>query len=168
MTKTESLQALLLDELRDLYHAEMQLTDALPNFVGSATDRALKTVLAEHLEQTHGQIIRLKRIFQLLDTEAVGKKCKAMLGLIAEAEDVIANQATPALRDAALIASVQKIEHYEIAGYGTVRTFAELLGHDQVSRWLQETLDEEAQADIRLSELSNSINPRAQVAVGAE
>lgn len=168
MTRVESLHGLLLEELKDLYHAEQQLTAALPKLIEAASDSTLKASIAEHLEQTHGQIKRLERVFELLDSVPRTKKCKAMEGLIKEAEDTIAENYPPAVKDAALICAAQKIEHYEIAGYGTVRTFAELLGHEEAARLLQEILDEENTADVTLSELSNSVNPRAQIAVGAE
>lgn len=168
MSKIDSLHGLLLEELKDLYHAEQQQTAALPRMIDAATDSTLKASLAEHLEQTHGQIKRLERVFELLDATPKTKKCKAMDGLIKEADDSVSENYTPQVRDAALICAVQKMEHYELASYGTVRTFAELLGHEEAARLLQEILDEENTADVTLSELSNSVNPRAQIAVGAD
>lgn len=168
MSKIDSLHGLLVEELKDLYHAEHQLTAAMPRMVDAATDSTLKASLAEHLEQTHAQIKRLARVFELLDATPKTKKCKAMEGLLKEADDTIGENYTAAVKDAAIICAAQKIEHYEIASYGTVRTFAELLGHEEAARLLQEILDEENTADVTLSELSNSVNPRAQIAVGAD
>lgn len=162
MAKTTTLQELLIDELKDLYSAETQLTKALPKMAKAATDEALKAGFEEHLDQTHEHIARLDRAMELLAASPKGKTCKAMKGLIAEGEEKIKEDASPAVKDAALIGAAQKVEHYEIAGYGTVRTFAELLGEDEVVALLQETLDEEAETDRKLTELASSLNLKAE------
>lgn len=161
MPKTTTLQELLIDELKDLYSAETQLTKALPKMAKAASDEKLKAGFEEHLDQTHEHIARLDRAMELLDASPKGKTCKAMKGLIAEGEEKIEEDAAPAVKDAALIGAAQKVEHYEIAGYGTVRTYAELLGEDEVVSLLQETLDEEAETDRKLTVLASSLNLQA-------
>jgi len=162
MSKTTTLHELLVDELRDLYNAETQLTKALPKMAKAASDETLKAGFEEHLDQTHEHIARLERAMELLDAPTKGKTCKAMKGLIAEGEEKINEDASPAVRDAALIGAAQKVEHYEIAGYGTVRTYAELLGEEEVVSLLQETLDEEAETDRKLTQLASSLNLKAE------
>jgi len=162
MAKTTSLHDLLIEELKDLYSAETQLTKALPKMAKAANDEALRAGFEEHLEQTQEHIVRLDRVMELLDASPEGKTCKAMKGLVAEGEDTIDEDASPAVKDAALICAAQKVEHYEIAGYGTVRTFAELLGQDEVVALLQETLDEESETDRKLTALASSLNLKAE------
>lgn len=162
MSKTTTLHELLIDELKDLYNAETQLTKALPKMAKAATDESLKAGFEEHLDQTHEHIARLDRAMELLDASPKGKTCKAMKGLLAEGEEKIKEDAAPAVKDAALIGAAQKVEHYEIAGYGTVRTYAELLGEDEVVSLLQETLDEEAETDRKLTQLASSLNLKAE------
>ncbi len=162
MSKTTSLHELLIDELQDLYNAETQLTKALPKMAKAATDESLKAGFEEHLDQTHEHIARLERAMELLEAPTKGKTCKAMKGLIAEGEEKIKEDASSAVKDAALIGAAQKVEHYEIAGYGTVRTYAELLGEDEVVSLLQETLDEEAETDRKLTQLASSLNLKAE------
>ena len=152
----------MIEELKDLYSAETQLTKALPKMAKAANDEALKAGFEEHLSQTHEHIARLDRVMELLDSSPKGKTCKAMKGLVAEGDEKIHEDASPAVKDAALICAAQKVEHYEIAGYGTVRTFAELLGQDEVVSLLQETLDEEAETDRKLTELASSLNLKAE------
>lgn len=164
MPKTNTLQDLLIDELKDLYSAETQLTKALPKMAKAANDEGLRAGFEEHLDQTHEHIARLDRVMELLDASPKGKTCKAMKGLVAEGEEKIDEDASPAVKDAALICAAQKVEHYEIAGYGTVRTFAELLGQDEIVSLLQETLDEEAETDRKLTELASSLNLKAESA----
>ena len=161
MSKTATLHELLVEELRDLYNAETQLTKALPKMAKAATDESLKAGFEEHLDQTHEHIARLERAMELLDAPTKGKTCKAMKGLIAEGEEKIKEDASPSVRDAALIGAAQKVEHYEIAGYGTVRTYAELLGEEEVVSLLQQTLDEEAETDRKLTQLASSLNLKA-------
>jgi ferritin-like metal-binding protein YciE len=153
----ESLHDLYVEELRDLYNAENQLLKALPRMAKAASHEDLKAAFTEHLEVTRGQVERLERIFNDLGVKAKGKKCDAMEGLIEEARDLMAEDAEPSVLDAALIAAAQKVEHYEMAGYGCVRTFARLLGYGEAADLLQETLDEEGEADKTLTELAETI-----------
>ncbi|HEX3148603.1 MAG TPA: ferritin-like domain-containing protein [Gemmataceae bacterium] len=152
-----SLRDLYVDELKDLYNAENQLLKALPRMAKAATHPELKAAFTEHLEVTHGQISRLEGVFKELGEKPTGKKCKAMEGLIDEAKEILDEDADPNVLDAALIACAQRVEHYEMAGYGCVRTFARLLGYEKASSRLQETLDEEGEADHKLTELAESI-----------
>lgn len=166
--KLESLQDLFVDELKDLYNAENQLLKALPKMAKAAHHPDLKQAFTDHLEETRGQVERLEQIFKGLDGSPKGKKCKAMEGLVEEGKEIIEQSADPAVKDAALIAAAQRVEHYEIAGYGCVRTFARLLGNDEAADLLQETLDEEAAADKKLTDLAETvINAEAEVASGA-
>lgn len=160
--KLESLHDLFVDELKDLYNAENQLVKALPKMAKAAASDELRTAFEEHLHETQGQVERLETIFHQMDVSPKGKKCQAMQGLIEEGKTRIDEDAEDAVRDAALIAAAQRVEHYEIAGYGTVRTYAQLLGLDEAVDLLQETLDEEAAADQKLSDLARNINAEAQ------
>lgn len=162
MAKTTTLHELLIDELKDLYSAEKQLTRALPKMAKAASDDSLKAGFEEHLDQTHEHIARLDRAMELLEASPNGKTCKAMKGLIEEGAEKIEEDASAAVKDAALIGAAQKVEHYEIAGYGTVRTYAELLGEDEVVSLLQETLEEEAETDRKLTVLASSLNLKAE------
>lgn len=152
--KLSTLRDLLVEELRDLYSAEVQLTKALPKMAKAASSEELSAAITAHLEETHGQIERLDRAFELLDAAPGRKKCKAMEGLIAEGKETIAEDAEAAVHDAALIAAAQRVEHYEIAGYGCARTFARILGEEQVADLLQQTLEEESAADEKLTEIA--------------
>ncbi len=152
-----SLHDLYVEELKDLYSAENQLLKALPQMAKKATAKELKAAFTEHLGVTQTQIERLTQIFTELDVSPKGKKCKAMEGLVAEGKDVIDETGNPSVIDAALIASAQRVEHYEMAGYGCVRTFANLLGYTDAVALLQETLDEEGDADKKLTELAETI-----------
>ncbi len=163
MSKVTSLKELLIEELQDLYSAETQLVKALPLMSKAASHDELKAGFDEHLEQTREHVDRLEEALKLLGgSVSKSKKCKAMEGLIAEGSEKIKLDADPAIRDAALIGAAQKVEHYEIAGYGTARSFAEQLGLDEVADILQETLDEEAETDDKLTALSESINEEAE------
>ena len=153
----DSLHDLYVDELKDLYSAENQLLKALPRLAKAATAPELKAAFTEHLEVTRKQVERLDRIFGELGVSPKGKKCKAMEGLIEEGKEVIEQDGDPAVIDAALIAAAQRVEHYEMAGYGCVRTFAALLGYDDAAALLQATLDEEGEADKRLTELAETV-----------
>jgi len=163
--KLDSLHDVFVEELKDLYNAETQLTKALPRMAKAATSQELRTAFENHLSETERQVERLETIFRQLETSPKGKKCKAMTGLIEEGKDVIDADGANAVKDAALIAAAQRVEHYEIAGYGTVRTYAQLLGFDEAANLLQETLDEEAAADEKLTGLAQNINVEAQSAV---
>lgn len=157
-----SFDELLVEQLEDLYDAEQRITKALPKMAEAARSSTLKSAFQEHLRQTQNQVTRLEQVFQMLGKSAKSKTCEAMKGLVAEGEEVISSSGNPDVKDAALIAAAQRVEHYEIAGYGTARTFAERLGRHDAARLLQETLDEEAATDKKLSSLAEqSINPRA-------
>ena len=162
--KLESLHDLFVDELKDLYNAETQLTKALPKMAKAAASEELRTAFEDHLKETEHQVERLETIFKELEASPKGKKCKAMAGLIQEGSEMIEADGPDAVKDAALIAAAQRVEHYEMAGYGTVRTYAQLLGFDEAANLLQETLDEEAAADEKLNELAKNINVEAQSA----
>lgn len=159
----ENFEELYLEELRDIYSAETQLVKALPKVAKACTTPALKQAVEEHLEVTKGQIQRLEQIFQDMDEKPTGHHRKAMEGLIKESYDTIEEMEEGVLLDAAIIVGAQKIEHYEIAGYGSVRTFAEQLGYDEHVELLQATLDEEGDADDALTNLAmNEVNPAAE------
>jgi len=158
----ESLGDLFVDELRDLYNAETQLLKALPQMASASSSSELRQAFEEHLTQTEGHVQRLENIFQNLGEKPTGKVCKAMKGLVAEGEEVIDQDAEPAVKDAAIIAAAQRVEHYEIAGYGSARNFAKLIGDKEAAAILQETLDEEGAADKKLTKLADgSINREA-------
>ena len=152
-----SLRDLLVTELKDLYNAENQLLKALPKMAKAASSPDLKAAFTEHLEVTRRQVERLETIFADLGTSPKGKKCKAMEGLVEEGKEVIDEDGDPAVKDAALIAAAQRVEHYEIAGYGCARTFAQLLGHANAAALLQETLTEEGDADKKLTALAETV-----------
>lgn len=152
--KLNSLENLYIDQLQDLYDAEQQLVQALPKMANAATSSDLRQGFQQHLDQTRTQMQRLERIFADLGQTPTGKRCEAMHGLIKEGEQVIQMQGDPMVKDAALIAAAQRVEHYEIAGYGTVRTYADHLGYDDASSLLQDTLDEEAETDEKLTTLA--------------
>jgi len=156
--KTKGFQDLLELELKDLYSAEKQITKALPKMAKAATNDDLKAAFETHLEETEGQIERLEQIFKQLDISfARVEKCKAMEGLIEEGKEIMEEDLEPEVLDAALICAAQKVEHYEIAGYGCARTFAQQLGHADVADLLQETLDEEGTTDKKLTEIAESV-----------
>jgi ferritin-like metal-binding protein YciE len=159
--KLASLHDLFVDQLKDLYSAENQLIKALPKMAKAASSKDLKKGFEGHLEQTKTHIERLEQIFEKLEVSPKGKKCKAMEGLIEEGKEAIEEDAEPEVRDAGLIAAAQRVEHYEMAGYGCVRTYAELMGHDDAVELLQTTLDEERETDENLTELAKSINVEA-------
>ena len=160
--KLNTLHDLFVGELKDLYSAETQLTKALPKMAKAAKSEELRNAFKEHLEETKNQIARLETVFKELEMTPKGKKCKAMAGLVEEGKEMMEMEGEDAVKDAALIAAAQRVEHYEIAGYGTVRTYAQLLGLDDIANLLQETLDEEAATDEKLTELAQSINVEAQ------
>lgn len=154
--KVSNLQELYIAELRDLYSAESQLTEALPKMAKAAAHAHLQTAFKEHLQQTKGHIERLEQIFKGLGVEPGGKTCKAMKGLISEGEEMI-KETEGGARDAGLISAAQRVEHYEMAGYGTVRTYANTLGHKDAAKLLQTTLDEEGQTDKKLTTLAEEV-----------
>jgi len=155
--KLKSLHDLYVDELKDLYNAENQLVKALPKMAKAASSDELRAAIEEHLEVTRGQVQRLEQVFQELEVNPKGKKCKGMEGLIEEGKEMMEEDAEPAVLDAALIGAAQRVEHYEMAGYGCVRTYARILGYDDAAELLQQTLDEEAEADKKLTELAESV-----------
>ena len=162
--KLASLQDLYVEELKDLYSAENQILKALPKMAGAAQSTALSSAFQEHEHQTREQVRRLEQIFDSLDTDAKGKVCKGMQGLLAEGDEFIEEGPDPQVMDAGLISLAQRVEHYEIAGYGSVRTYAQQLGLNDQAMLLQETLDEEGQTDKKLTMLAeqSGINRRAE------
>ena len=159
--KLDNLRKLFVEELRDLYSAENQLVKALPKMAKAASSDALRQGFEKHLEQTKGHVERLERIFQALGESPKGKTCKGMQGLIAEGSEATEEDYEGSLMDAALIGAAQRVEHYEIAGYGTVRSMAETLGEDDHVLLLEETLEEEKETDEKLTELAKQINTQA-------
>lgn len=155
--KLKTLRDLYVDELKDLYSAENQLVKALPKMAKAASNEELSQAFTDHLAETEQQVERLEKIFQGLGISPKGKKCKAMEGLVTEGKELIDEEADPMVKDAALIAAAQRVEHYEMAGYGCVRTFARLLGEEEAAELLQETLDEEGNADKKLTDLAESV-----------
>lgn len=159
----ESMEDLYVNQLEDLYDAEKRLTKALPKMANAAHDTKLKHAFEEHQKKTETHVKRLEQIFKQLDREPHRETCQAMKGLISEGEEMINAQGDDSVRDAALIAAAQRVEHYEMAGYGTLRSFAESLGYPEAARILQQTLDEEGQADKELSQLAKShVNVKAK------
>lgn len=157
-----SLDDLFFDQIQDLYDAEKRLTKAIPKMAEAAHDANLKRAFHEHHRETEGHVSRLEQIFKLLGKEPARETCPAMKGLISEGEEMVQAKGDDAIRDAALIAAAQRVEHYEMAGYGTARTFAQRLGHSEAARLLEETLNEEKHADQTLTEVAeSSVNPQA-------
>jgi len=157
----DTIEKLFVDELKDLYSAENQITKALPKLAKASTSEDLRTAFESHLGETEEQIKRLEEIFTMLDVSPKGKTCVAMKGLLEEGSEVLEDTQEGAVRDAAMISAAQRVEHYEMAGYGSVRTYAELLGQDEIVALLSETLEEEKSADSKLTEISKSINSKA-------
>jgi len=162
--KLESLKELFVEELKDLYSAENQILKALPKMIKKASSNQLKSGFEEHLEQTRGHVERLEKVFQQLDESPKGKKCKGMEGIITDGAELMEEDAEPDVMDAGLIAAAQRVEHYEIAGYGCVRTYARLLGHSNVVQLLDATLNEEKETDAKLTRLAENVNVEAKEA----
>lgn len=163
--KLDSLKKLWVHELKDLYSAETQITQALPKMIAAASHGELKTALSEHLDETKEHLARLERIFKAQDFSPSGQHCKGMEGLLEEGQGMLEADAEPLVRDAGIISASQRVEHYEIAGYGTASAYAELLGEHEAMALLQLTLDEESGADTRLSRLARKrINLEAMAA----
>jgi ferritin-like metal-binding protein YciE len=152
----KSVNDLLLNELRDIYHAEKQLVKALPKMAKKAKSDELRQAFEHHLEETKGQVDRLEQVFVQLDARSSGKRCVAMEGLIEEAKEMMEDIKTPEVLDAAMISAAQKVEHYEIASYGSVHALAEALGHKDAAKLLEETLGEEKAADQKLNQIALS------------
>ncbi len=163
--KLESLNELFIEELQDLYSAENLIIKALPKMVEKASTLDLRQALDQHLHETREQVMRLDHIFdQLPKIDRNDKKCKGMEGVIKEGEELLKEKAEPEVRDAGIIASAQKVEHYEIAAYGTVRTYANLLGRKDWAQSLEKTLQEEKAADQKLNTIAERINMEAKAA----
>lgn len=160
----ESVRQLYIDELRDLYNAETQLVKALPKMAKASSNSELRQGFEEHLRQTSEHVSRLEQIFEMLDEKPTGKKCLGMDGLVKEGAETMKEDYEDAVMDAAIIGAAQRVEHYEIAGYGTVRTLAELLGEDEHVSLLEQTLEEEKQTDEKLTRLAEGINRQAAAA----
>jgi ferritin-like metal-binding protein YciE len=161
--KLNKLEDLFVDSLKDLYDAEHQITQALPKMIDAAKSQELKKGFKDHLEMTRRQTERLEQVFKEMKMEPKAKKCVGMQGLIKEGEEVMKEAEDPDVRDAALIASAQKIEHYEISGYGTARAYAEALGHPSIAKVLDQILEEESNTDEKLTRLAEShINAKAK------
>lgn len=162
-SKMQTLDDLFVDLLKDLYSAEKQLVKALPKMAKNASSSDLQKAFQEHLRQTEAQVERIDRIFTEMGGSPRGKKCVGMEGLIEEGNEIMKEDAEPEVLDAGLIAAAQKVEHYEIASYGTARTWAQRLGYDKAARMLQETLDEESMANEKLTQIAEShVNMEAQ------
>ena len=159
--KMRTLEDLFVDELKDVYDAERRITKALPKMIKAASSEELSSAFEEHLQQTEEQIARLDRVFESMDKQPGRKTCQAMVGLLEEGQALMEEDATDSVMDAALIAAAQKVEHYEIATYGCLRDWAQLLGNDEVARILQQTLDEEGETDKKLTEIAQSLNMEA-------
>jgi ferritin-like metal-binding protein YciE len=166
--KLDSLKALYIEELRDLYSAENMLVKALPKMAKASSTSNLQKAFESHLEETKGHVNRLDQIFEQLGESPKGKTCKAMQGLIAEGEEMIHEEAEPEIRDAGLISAAQRVEHYEMAGYGTVRTYAHLLGEKDAEKLLQDTLEEEGRADKKLTKIAETVVNKEAAARSSE
>lgn len=160
----ETIEELFVEELKDLYSAEKQITKALPKMAKAASTPKLQEAFTSHLQETNGHVERLERILETLGKSTRGKTCEGMKGLLLEGSEIIQEIGKGDVRDAGMIAAAQRVEHYEIAGYGSVRAFAELLGHSEVVKLLDETLEEEKAADQKLTQISKTVNTQAQQA----
>jgi ferritin-like metal-binding protein YciE len=156
--KLETLHQLYIRELRDLYDAEKQIIKALPKMVEMANSSDLRDALDEHLEQTRGHVTRLEQVLRLHNEDVKGEKCKGMEGIIDEDKNVMKLNNDANVGDAAIIAGAQKVEHYEMASYGSVRSWAQQMGHQEAAQLLQQTLEEEKEADRKLTEISSTLN----------
>ena len=165
----DSLHDLFVEELRDIHSAERQLTKALPRMAKAAQSPQLRQAFERHLKETEGQIERLDRIFKELDARATGKRCKGMEGLLEEGKEMMEEEGDASVIDAGLISAAQRVEHYEIAAYGCVRNYADMLGYKNAARLLQQNLDEEEAADKKLTELAEGgVNSAAMAAAGSQ
>lgn len=160
--KVDNIEKLFVNELKDLYSAEKQITRVLPKMAKAATSEELRTAFETHLKETEGQIERLDRVFEILGKSASGKTCQGMKGVLEEGAEMMEETEEGEVRDAGMISAAQRVEHYEIAAYGTVRTLAELLGQKEIAKLLQETLDEEGNTDKKLTQIATNVNRQAQ------
>jgi ferritin-like metal-binding protein YciE len=158
------MDGLLVAELKDLYSAENQITKALPKLIKAASSNELRSAFEHHLKETEGHVQRLEQIFEILGSSPKGKTCNGMKGVLEEGSEMLDETAEGSVRDAALISAAQRVEHYEMAAYGTVRSYAETVGKPQISEILQKTLQEEKAADKKLTEVSEKLNRQAQQA----
>jgi ferritin-like metal-binding protein YciE len=158
----ETMQELLIDELKDLYSAEKQIVRALPKLAKAATSPDLKQALTNHLKETEGQVTRLEQIAEIVSKKLTGKTCVGMKGVLEEGSEVLEDTDKGTVRDAAMIAAAQRVEHYEMAGYGSARAFAKMLGLSEVASLLDETLEEEKAADKLLSGIAKQVNTAAK------
>lgn len=162
MAKMDTVDKLFMNELKDLYSAEKQITRALPKMAKAATTEELREAFQTHLEETRGHIERLDRVFEILGAKASAKTCQGMKGLIEEGSEVMEEAEEGEVRDAGLISAAQRVEHYEIAAYGTVRTIAQQMGRQEIADLLQQTLDEEGKTDKLLTKIAMRVNKEAQ------
>jgi len=158
----DTIEKLFIEELKDLHSAEKQITKTLPKLIEAATSPDLKQAFENHLQETEGQIERLDRAFEILGTPAKDKTCDGMKGILAEGAEMLHETKAGDIRDVALISAAQRVEHYEMAAYGAVRSYAEHLKQPQIAKLLQETLDEEKAADKKLTEISQKVNSKVQ------
>ncbi|HEY1575671.1 MAG TPA: ferritin-like domain-containing protein [Terracidiphilus sp.] len=158
----KTMRELLIDELKDLYSAEKQIVRALPKLAKAATSPDLKQALTNHLKETEGQVTRLERIAEIVSKKLTGKTCVGMKGVLGEGSEVLENTDKGTVRDASMIAAAQRVEHYEMAGYGSAREFAKMLGLSDVASLLDETLEEEKAADKLLSGIAKQVNSAAK------
>ena len=163
-----NLEDLLVQELKDLYSAETQIVKALPKMAKAASSPDLQKAFEDHLDETKNHVQRLEKILKNLNASGKGKKCKGMEGLLEEGKEVLEEDTEDAIRDAALIGAAQRVEHYEIAAYGTAQAFAKILGHDDIVKLLDETLEEEKAADSKLNDLAESSVNMEAVGAGKE
>ena len=159
-----TMDELFVDELKDLYSAEKQITRALPKLVKAATSDELRQAFQSHLEETNGHVVRLEKAFEILGKSPKGKTCVGMKGVLEEGAEVLEDTDKGEVRDAGLISAAQRVEHYEMAGYGSARDFAKLLGQNEIAELLEETLEEEKAADKKLTSISKQVNAEAQAA----
>jgi ferritin-like metal-binding protein YciE len=164
----ETLRELFIEQLKDIYDGEQRITKALPKMAQEAESEELSEALEEHLRETEEQVSRLEQILEALDETPGRKTCKAMVGLLEEGKEMMAEDFPPEVKDAGIIAAAQKVEHYEMATYGCLRTWADLLGEDEASRLLKQTLDEEGNADKKLTQIAQSLNVEATAPDGEE
>ena len=161
MSGVNTIDQLFVEELKDIYSAETQITKALPKMAKASTSEELKTAFEEHLEETEGQIERLDQIFETLGVSPKGKTCEGMKGVLTEGEEVLKETEKGDIRDSALISAAQRVEHYEMAAYGAVRTYAQKLGKQQIVGLLEETLEEEKAADKKLTQIAAKVQQQA-------
>ena len=159
-----TMDELFVDELKDLYSAEKQITRALPKLVKAATSDELREAFQSHLEETNGHVTRLEKAFEILGKSPKGKTCVGMKGVLEEGSEVLEDTDKGEVRDAGLISAAQRVEHYEMAGYGSARDFAKLLGQEEIAELLEETLEEEKAADKKLTSISKQVNAEAKSA----